>query len=344
MKILHLLASNSFSGAENVVCQIIDMFKQDSNIEMIYCSPDGSIRDALYDRQIRFAPISKLTCFELKRIIREEKPDMIHAHDMRASFVAACSCGSIPFVSHIHGNFAGLNKPTPKAFAYAYAAQRAKHIFWVSKSSYDNYVFKRLAKRKSSVLYNVINADSLYKKMLLDSNTYNYDVVFLGRLTWEKNPERLIRVLNLLIQKRPETRAAIIGTGDLEEKTRQLVEELNLTSNIDFLGFKSNPLKILHDSKVMLMTSIREGTPMCALEAMALGVPIVSTPTDGMKDLVIDGETGFLSNDDKVLCENIFRILCDHNLHSNLSKRAKVQIEVNNNVSVYKKNIEKVYI
>ena len=173
---------------------------------------------------------------------------------------------------------------------------------------------------------------------------FNYDVVFLGRLTWEKDPERLIRVIDLVVKKRPQTRIAIVGTGEMEEQTKSLATALSLNDNIDFLGFRSNPLKILHDSKVMLMTSIREGTPMCALEAMALGVPIVSTPTDGMKDLVKNGETGFLSEEDVVLCEKILDTLNDNILYNKLSNKSKEQIKISNNVMEYKKNIEKVYI
>ena len=93
MKILHILASNSFSGAENVVCQIVGMFSDDPSIEMIYCSPDGPIRGELDERGVRFAPISALNLKELRRVIREQRPDLIHAHDMRATFVAALACG-----------------------------------------------------------------------------------------------------------------------------------------------------------------------------------------------------------------------------------------------------------
>lgn len=319
MKILHILASNSFSGAENVVCQIVGMFSDDQSIEMIYCSPDGPIRGALDERGVRFAPISALNSKELRRVIREQRPDLIHAHDMRATFVAALACGKIPLVSHIHGNFSGLNKISPKSLAFAIAARRVRHIFWVSQSSYDGFVFRKCVESKSSVLYNVIDVDALYKKMSSDSNTYGYDVIFLGRICYEKNPERLVRVLKLVADRYPELKAAIVGNGVLFDTVKAQAEELGIIQNVDFLGFRSNPLKILHDSKVMVMTSIREGTPICALEAMALGVPIVSTPTDGMKDLVIDGETGYLSDSDDVLAEKIRDILCDGNLYERLS-------------------------
>ena len=62
MKVLHLLQSNRFSGAENVVCQIIDMFRTDKDIEMVYCSPDGPIKETLTERKIRFVPLKNYLC------------------------------------------------------------------------------------------------------------------------------------------------------------------------------------------------------------------------------------------------------------------------------------------
>ena len=98
MKILHLLQSGHFSGAENVVCQIIGLMKDELDIQMAYCSRDGQIRETLKEREIEYYPIKELTVAEIKRIIREYKPDIIHAHDMRASFVAARACGKITLI------------------------------------------------------------------------------------------------------------------------------------------------------------------------------------------------------------------------------------------------------
>ena len=343
MKILHILASDKFSGAENVVCQIISMFSSDGSVDMVYCSPDGAIREALSERGVSFAPVEKLSAKEIKRVIKEEQPDVIHAHDMRATFVASLVCGKRPLISHIHGNFLDLNRISPKSLTYTAAALKAKHIFWVSKSSYDEYVFKSLVKNKSSVLYNVIDTEALYRKMQLDERSYSYDAVYVGRLTEPKNPERLIRVLKLLSERIPDVRVAVVGTGNLEEKTKALASEMKLEENIDFLGFVSNPLKIMHDSKVMIMTSIREGTPMCALEAMALGLPIVNTPTDGMRELVSGGETGYLSDDDAELADRLAEIIGNENLRGNLSAKTRAISMDYNNLGIYKAKISEAY-
>ena len=58
-KIMHLLTGTSFSGAENVACQIMACFKNDAEYEMFYCSPDGKIREVLKERNVRFAPMKE---------------------------------------------------------------------------------------------------------------------------------------------------------------------------------------------------------------------------------------------------------------------------------------------
>ena len=143
MKILHLLQSNRFSGAENVVCQIIRMFKQTPDVEMVYCSPDGQIRESLEDQGVSFVPLSSFSIKSIKNIIRKERPDVIHAHDMRASFYAALVCGKTPLISHIHNNALDSHGWSLKSIAYYLAAKKAKHIFWVSRSSFEGYAFHK---------------------------------------------------------------------------------------------------------------------------------------------------------------------------------------------------------
>ena len=307
MKVLHVLASNQFSGAENVVCQIIKMF--DGEIEMAYCSPDGQIRNALTERNISFLPITKLSKKELKKVIKQYRPDIIHAHDMRASFIVSCVNGKIPFISHIHNNAFDSRGMSLKSIAYLFAGLKAKHIFWVSKSAFNGYKFHKKLQDKSSILCNVIDIDALYERLNEDTNSYAYDIAYLGRLTYPKNPQRMIGIISQVVAQRPSTKIAVIGTGDLEDEVKRLAKELNVDKNVDFLGFVRNPLKILHDSKVMIMTSRWEGTPMCALEAMALGVPIVSTPVDGLKDLIQNGKNGYLFYDDKDIVDKIVKVI-----------------------------------
>ncbi len=343
-RILHVTMSDTFSGAENVACQIISMFKSDPGVEMLYCGIEGEkIRSALKERKIKFVPMSARNPREVYRVIKKTQPAIIHAHDMKASFYVALTCGKIPLVSHIHNNNVDSRRMSLKSILYYYAARKAKHIFWVSEAAYQGYVFHNKLKKKSSILYNVIDVNEIYKKVSQDKKDYSYDIVYVGRLTYPKNPQRLVKVLIGVSKRLPFMKAAIVGSGDLEDEVKQKIHEYYLENYIDMLGYISNPYKIMKNAKVLIMTSRWEGLPMCALEAMALGIPIVSTPTDGLKELVEDGKTGFLSDDNEILIKRCCEILENNSLYEKLHegtlKKAKLILETQS----YKDTLDKIY-
>lgn len=343
VRILHVLVSNSYSGAENVVCQIISMFKDNENVEMIYCSPDGKIRKALEERKIKYALIKEPSLKEIKRVINEVRPDLIHAHDMRASFLTAITAKKIPFISHIHNNNFNSRGFNFKSLFYLYSAIKAKHVFWVSKSSFEGYCFGNLLKNKSTVLYNVIDRDEIERKAETALEKEGYDIVYLGRLTVQKNPKRLIDVLKIVVSNKKDVSICIIGTGELEREVCQKIEEENLKNNINYLGFMSNPYGILKNSKIMIMTSLWEGTPMCALEAMSLGVPIVSTPTDGLCELIDKGKTGYLSQDNNELAKYCINLLNNQDLYNELSHQSRERAISLMDIKKYKKVLMQIY-
>lgn len=344
MKILHLLQSGRFSGAENVVFQIFGMFKDDPAIQMAYCSRDGQIRNALEKKRINFYPIKNISVKDVKRVIKEYNPDIIHAHDMLASFTASIACGKIPLISHIHNNAFNSRGLSIKSIAYFFAAIKAKHIFWVSDSAFSGYYFHALFCKKSSILYNSIDVKTLYDEMNKDDNQYDFDIIFLGRMSEPKDPLRVLDVLDLIVKKNSGITVAMVGSGELESIVEQKIIEKRLDKNITMFGFVSNPYKILYNSKLMLMTSKWEGLPMCALEAMALGVPIVSTPTDGLNKIVCNNVTGYLANDNNQLASYCLDIILDHNLRLKLSNSSKEQAQKLFNISQYKEVLRKVYM
>lgn len=343
MRIIHLLQSPRFSGAENVVCQIIGLMRNEPDMEMFYCSRDGQIREALEERNISFIPIKDITVNEVKYVIKKYKPDIIHAHDMRASYIAVRAAGKIPVISHIHNNNFDSRGLSVKSIAYLYAGFKSKHIFWVSDSSYNGYAFHKFLSQKSEVLYNIIDIDALYEKMKLDENNYEYDIVYLGRLTYPKNPTRLLKVFKGVINKMPNVKIVVIGTGELEEQMHLEARKMKLNKNINFLGFQSNPYKILYNAKLMLMTSRWEGTPMCVLEAMSLGVPVVSTPTDGVSIVVKNEKTGYLYDEDEELINACCKLVEDSKLRESMSRASCIRAKELMDSKVYKEKIVNVY-
>lgn len=320
MRVLHVLQSNRFSGAENVVCQIITSMRADSDIDFIYCSRDGQIREALAERNITFAPLKEISRDEIKRVIDEVKPDVIHAHDRSASMVAALATKKIPIIAHMHvNNNRGISLMV-KNFLWTLVSKRFKHIFWVSNTSFNGFQFHSLLKKKSSVLYNVMDRKSTIEKATMGKSDDIYDVVYVGRLSYQKHPERLMSVLSEICKRKSDFRAAVIGDGEYADYVKNYIADNNLGEQIKYLGYLNKPLGVIQNSKVLLMTSRFEGTPMVAIEAQILGTPIVSTPADGMCEIITNDVNGYLSNFDEELVESTMRIITDKQLHARLQK------------------------
>lgn len=344
MKVLHVLYSVVFTGAETVVAQIIDAFRQVPDMEMVYCSRESDeVRNALQVRNIRYVPVSDLTVKELKAVIDREQPDLIHAHDMRASFVSALACGKLSLVSHIHNNAFDARGISPKSIAYLLAGCKAKHIIWVSDNAFQGYCFHSLFRGKSVVIKNIIGTRQIFERKELDNNSYDFDVIYVGRLTYPKNPERLIRVCALMKEHKPDVKFGIVGTGDLDETLKTLCAELGVEENVTFLGYQPNPMKMVSDSKAMVLTSRWEGIPMCALEAMALGIPVVSTPVGDMGDLVDNGINGYLCAEDEEIAESLLKIVSDPAHRAELSENTLKKFAKINDEDKYREAIAALY-
>ena len=317
-KIIHVLASNKFSGAENVVCTIINNTKED--YVMYYCSPEGPIENNLKEMNINYLPLKKLSVKDIKNAIKKIQPDIIHAHDNKATVLCSFFGKKYKVISHIHGNNKIMNTKNFKTILFNLCSKNLFKIIWVSDSSFDGYYFKNKVKEKSIILYNVVDQKAIEEKSKEYKCDEEFDLIFLGRLGYPKNPERLIDVIELVKQKKNDIRVAIVGDGPDRNLVEEKIKEKKLNKNIKLFGFQSNPYPILRNSKILIMTSIYEGTPMCALEAQALGKPIVATPVDGLKKIIKNDYNGYLSNNNNELSHKItsffandkYKLLCSN--------------------------------
>lgn len=347
LRVLHLLPTTTFSGAENVVCQIINMLNNDAETDMIYCCPKGQISKILLDKNVNHLCLNNFTVKEIKQAVRMYNPNLIHSHDVKAGIFAILAAYNIPIISHIHGNDEKMRILSIKSITFGLTSFKFKHVFWVSQSSFKHYIFKNFLNKKSSMLYNVINVQDVREKAnypkLTKEKKYEYDIIFLGRLSYAKNPQRLIKVIGAIKENKNNIKVGIIGDGELMGEVKKLILKLNLEENIFLTGFLNNPLTTLIKGKIMLMTSRFEGTPMCALEAMALGIPIVSTPTDGLNDIIDDGVNGYLSCDDSTLAQKSFELITNDNKRQEFSTKCLEKIVEINDINLYCEKIKNVY-
>ena len=130
MKVLHILRSNRFSGAENVVCQIVGNFMSIHGFEMAYCSPKGPIADILEKKGIPFIGMESLSPSNVRNAIKAYSPDIIHAHGTSAGFIASLVSGKIPLVLHIHNNSKNSSRISMKSMANIIPFYKAEHIIF----------------------------------------------------------------------------------------------------------------------------------------------------------------------------------------------------------------------
>lgn len=339
-KVLHILASNKYSGAENVACTIINKLSND--YDMYYCSPYGTIEKVLEDRNIKYIPIKNLTYSEIKNVINVVKPDIIHAHDNKATVITSFFHDKCKVVSHIHGNNRIMNTINLKTLLFDFCSRNINQIIWVSDSSYNDYIFKKHVCDKSIILYNVIDKEQILNKSEMFDCKANYDLIFLGRLAYPKNPERLIEIINLVKKQKKDISLAIVGDGEERAKIEKMIDDYKLNENITLFGFQDNPYPILKQSKILIMTSIYEGTPMAALEAQAMGKPIIGTPVDGIKKIVKNEYNGFLSNDNTKISEAIINYT-ESDEYKNIANNVKRCFDKFNNLTKYIKSINDIY-
>lgn len=339
--ILYLVSTNQYSGAENVACTIIQHLQNE--YDMAYCSPDGPIRNALKTHDINFIPLKKFNYKSIRKAIEKYNPDIIHAHDYRASLLASLFHRNAIIISHIHQNNPKLRQKNIYSWIFKHRAKRFSKIIWVSESAFKDYYYSRQLKLNSIVLPNIVDSEKVIKNSKINPPKEHYDVIFLGRLAPPKNPKRFIRISSELTKLNKHIRIAIVGDGEQRAIIEQLITENNLQNNIKLYGRVENPYPILANSKILVMTSVFEGTPMAALEAQCLGVPIVSTPTDGLLKIIQDGKNGFIALNNADFTEKITKILSDDVLYNKLSNNAKTLFRQENDAKSYFDKIKAIY-
>ncbi len=168
----------------------------------------------------------------------------------------------------------------------------------------DRRILARLLHRRSVLCYNGIDAKlleerpeaitapySATKTDLLPGNPPRIGIV--ARLTQQKNHADLIAAMRIVCQHYP-AHLLIIGSGPLEPVLRQQTDQLELSAAVHFLGNRDDVFILLPQLDLLVLSSLWEGFPTVLLEAMAFGVPVVTTDVSGSRELVINWETGLL--------------------------------------------------
>lgn len=339
MKILHVLNTDRFSGAENVACRIIEMFRDDADTEMAYCSRDGQIRTVLKRKNITFCPINGMSRESLSDVIQAYQPDILHAHDFRASIVCSRFAPKIPVISHLHNNPPWLKKAGLKSLAYGWSCRKYRHILTVSDSVFREFIFGEHFRGKQSCIGNPIDTASIRSRAVEYDCDRRYDVCFCGRLSVPKNPIAFVEICSKLP---PDTTAVMIGDGELRQEVTDKIAKSGLTDRITLLGFIDNPFPIMKNCKLLCMPSLWEGFGLAAVEAMALGLPVVCSSAGGLPGLV-EERCGKICSSAEDYVTEIGKLLSDTAYLTDKRNAARARAAELDNYISYKEALRKVY-
>lgn len=200
-------------------------------------------------------------------------------------------------------------------------------------------VYNGISKLKDSSSFNKVKKE--VEK--IRENQYNKVFIFIGRLAQEKNIPLLLDIFSNL----ENSKLLIIGKDTSKELEFLSYINNNPASNIFYLGAKENIGDYIKSSDALVITSLHEGLPIVALEALSLGVPILSTPVGSLRDLIKNWENGFLSKEiDKESYLKIVKLFLYLNKEE-INKIKEKNIELfnkNYSIEICTKNYTRIYI
>ncbi len=207
-------------------------------------------------------------------------------------------------------------------------ARESTPIISVSESTAKDMVGKGVKRDNISIIYNGIFTRVFHP----DDSVARFEtptIVYLGRIKTYKRVDVIIRAMHAIRERVPGARLVIIGSGDGLPALRKLADTLSLSDQIvKFAGFVSEEEKVeyLRRSWVAVNTSPKEGWGIVGMEAQACGTPVVVSDAPGLRESVIDGETGYLFDFGDVagLADKVSHLLESPELRAEMGKKASV--------------------
>lgn len=176
---------------------------------------------------------------------------------------------------------------------FQYLSHKANGCICQTKTILNWYIPYLTSETKSKVIPNAINNDILCAQV--SKREYNI-IMTMGRLEPQKNQKMLLVAIPEVIKQYPDVKFNIYGKGPLEYELQDLIIRLGIKDNVELKGFTTDTISVFKESSIFILTSDHEGMPNVLAEAMAMGLPCISTDCGGggAKDLIQNGVNGVL--------------------------------------------------
>ncbi len=270
---------------------------------------------------------------ELRKVILQVSPDIIHTHTFKAGFIARIQRNKIEkelgkrikFIHTIHGHL--FDDPQFKGYKTFIITLFERYLVGKTDQLITNGIKvaqdlkeKGISNKKTIISIppgvpplKLKNRSEALEKFKV-SDLKRFRVLWMARVTGVKNPYKLVEIARTM----PEVDFYMAGGGDLLNEIKAIAP-----SNLKVLGWQ-DAREVLPIADIFLSTSENEGIPIAMIEAQLAGIPIVATDVGSVSEVVINQKTGFLCDrSEKQLIDRIKNLEQDRKLRSNFSKNAK---------------------
>ncbi|HET7417612.1 MAG TPA: glycosyltransferase [Solirubrobacterales bacterium] len=252
------------------------------------------------------------------RFTRGFRPDVIHSHNVRVTAVArfgsqlALPAGRPPLLTTYHG------VPLEEEEQAAKLLRLADLVVCVSEDLKGHLEEKGFPPHKLAVIPNGVpdpvplsgaRRAQIDAELGLDEEAEVVSIV--GRLVPQKAHERFLEAAAAVKEQRPRARFLVVGDGERRAELEALAAQHNLGSSLLFTGIRPDAADVIARSDLLVFSSVWEGLSIAALEALARGIPVVSTDVAGAQELLTTGAGVIVPQDATALGEAIAAALAD---------------------------------
>ena len=256
--------------------------------------------------------------FKLRTLCKKLEIDIMHTHNATAWLYGVLSCFGKRFPAIVHTQHTVLEKEE------AFKSRKNKHLalLWTMKLlsvrtarivSIAEHITRYLITKakikpnKIALIYNGIDLQryraetgASRKRAELGLHDNSFVIGIVARLIAKKGHKILLAAFKQIKPQLPLGKLIIVGDGVLRTELEDYCQRLNIRDDVLFLGNRNDIPGILRVMNVFVLSSYKdaEGLPMCILEAMAFGVPVIATDSGGTNEIVLNGKTGILIEPD----------------------------------------------
>ncbi|MCT3200131.1 glycosyltransferase family 4 protein [Limosilactobacillus reuteri] len=322
-KILYFITTSNWGGAANHVYELCRYEVQQGNRVYLIVGSKGELYDRVKKLNVHVLVVDSVkrnispfndikSIFKIRKIIKKINPDIIHLHSSKAGVIGRLACyklKNVQVIFTVHGwSFTDGIPSKMKKNLYKIIEKCVAPLtdYFICVSEYDKNLGLRdnILKHKEnnySVIHNGTRISQ--RKRVLDNRNNKLNLIMTARFSSQKNQRALIKAVSNLDQNK--YKLSFIGNGPTEKECKNLCKELNLTTSVDFLGFKDNVGDYLDKNDIFVLSSYYEGLPISIIEAMAHGLPVIASNVGGNSELVENKINGFLVNDEDELLNSI---------------------------------------